>query len=269
MERSLARLAHGIRRLVLEESHRANVGHIGSALSIADLLAALHGRVLSGVATDDVDRDRFLLAKGHAALAHYAALHLTGHLDRETLATYCADGSLLGVHPEHALPGVDFSTGSLGHGLPIGAGCALAARLQGSSRRAFVLLSDGELNEGSVWEAVQFAAHHRLANLIAIVDANGQQAFGRTDDVLSLEPLADRWRAFGWQATEIDGHDAEAVAATLEGLDPSAGRPHAIVARTVSGKGVPFMEGRIDWHYWPMDVEGYRLALAAIGPEPA
>jgi transketolase len=249
-----------IRRTVLEQSKRAHVGHIGSSLSVADLLASLYGRVLSGAGPE---RDRLILSKGHAALALYAALAHTGRLDPASLDEFCTDGSVLGTHPEHLVEGVDFSTGSLGHGLSIGAGAALAARLQHSDRRAFVLLSDAELNEGSVWETVMFAAHHRLGQLVAIVDLNGQQALGRTRDVLDLGDVTERFRAFGWDAREVDGHDPDALAATIDALGPE--RPHALIARTVFGSGVSFMEGQVPWHYWPMDDEQYAAALAEIG----
>jgi len=252
-----------LRRIILEQSKRANVGHIGSALSVADILAALYSGILRIERPDDPERDRFILSKGHAALALYAALHLRGLLDAETLDTYCGDGSLLGVHPEPALPGVDFATGSLGHGLSIGAGAALGARLQGSSRRAFVLVSDAELGEGSLWEAVMFAAHHRLSNLVAIVDWNGQQALGYTEDVLSLRGLPDRFRSFGWDVHEIDGHDIDSIGRTVSGL-PLGGPPHVLIARTTFGKGVSFMEGKIHWHYWPMSDEEYLRALAEV-----
>ena len=252
-----------LRRLVLEQSKRAGVGHIGSSLSIADLLAALFGGILLGE-PDDPDRDRFVLSKGHAALALYVALHLAGRLSRSELETYCQDGTLLGAHPEHELAGIDFSTGSLGHGLPLGAGSALAARLEGSNRRAFVLASDAELNEGSVWEAAMFAAHHRLANLIALVDVNGQQALGYTRDVLDLSHLADRWSAFGWDVHEVDGHDVDGLTRAVEALDTEAGEPHVLLAQTTFGKGVSFMESRIEWHYWPMSDEQYERALAEL-----
>jgi transketolase len=252
-----------LRRIILQQSKRANVGHIGSALSVADILAALYSGILRIEAPDDPDRDRFILSKGHAALALYAALHLRGLLDAQTLDTYCADGSLLGVHPERALRGVDFTTGSLGHGLSIGAGAALGARLSGSSRRAFVLVSDAELGEGSLWEAVMFAAHHRLSNLVAIVDWNGQQALGYTEDVLSLRGLPDRFRSFGWDVHEVDGHDPDAIERTVSGL-PVDGPPHVLIARTTFGKGVSFMEGKIHWHYWPMSDEEYAQALAEV-----
>lgn len=257
-----------IRRLVLEESKRANVGHIGSALSVADILAAVYGRVLRIPRPDDPERDRFLLAKGHAALALYAALHLRGWISRGDLATYCADGSLLGVHPEHALPGVDFSTGSLGQGLSFGVGAALASRMQRSPRRVYVLISDAECNEGAVWEAAMFAAHHRLANLTAIIDLNGQQALGPTADVLDLSPMVDRWRAFGWDAREVDGHDVDALAMAMAVNDGDAIAPRVVVARTVCGKGVSYMESQVRWHYLPMDDAQYAQALRELGNLP-
>ncbi len=257
-------LAGRIRQLIIDESMRAHVGHIGSALSVADILAVLYGEVLRIDAADDVERDRFVLSKGHAALALYAALAETGRLDPGELESYCADGSRLGSHPEHVLEGIDFSTGSLGQGLSIGVGAALAARMQGSNRRVFVLLSDAECNEGSVWEAAMFAAHHRLGNVVAIVDVNGQQAFGYTRDVLDLGALTDRWAAFGWDVHDVDGHDASALAEAV-GV-PAGGRqaPRLIAARTVFGRGVSFMEGSIDWHYWPLTDEQYAVACAEL-----
>jgi transketolase len=240
------------------------VGHIGSALSIADILSVLYVTLLRGSSPRDPDRDRFVLSKGHAALALYAALSLKGWLDQSLLATYCADDSLLGVHPDQELPGVDFSTGSLGHGLAFGAGAAFAARLQDSQRRSYVLLSDAECNEGSVWETVMFAAHHRLANLIAIIDANGQQALGRTTDVLSMTPLAERWLAFGWETRDVDGHDPAAIGRALDVSDGTSDRPRVVIARTTFGKGVPFMENQVKWHYWPMNDEEYRVAVEAL-----
>ncbi|MFI5283901.1 MAG: transketolase [Candidatus Dormibacterales bacterium] len=252
----------GIRRHILEQSKRANVGHIGSALSVADILASLYGGVLRGRPSDP-DRDRFVMSKGHAALALYAALHLAGYMTRDVLNTYSADGSRLGVHPHHGLTGVDFSTGSLGQGLAMGVGGALGARLQGSHRRVYVLTSDAECNEGSMWEAVMFAAHHRLDNLVAIVDSNRQQALGYTADVISLEPLEERWRAFDWDVQSVDGNDQEAITAAIARLSP--GRPHVLIAHTTFGKGVSFMESQIRWHYMPMNDEQYALALREIG----
>jgi transketolase len=253
-----------IRRIVLEQSRRANVGHIGSALSIAELVSVVQGRVLRESAPDDPDRDRFILSKGHAALALYAALHLRGLISAEELDTFCGDGSRLGVHPEHVAPGVDFSTGSLGHGLTIGTGSALAARLSGSDRRVFVLLSDAECNEGSTWEAAMFAAHHRLGHLVAIVDRNGQQAIGYTKDVLDIDPAEGPWAAFGWEVRVVDGHDEDALEEAMSGLDASS-RPRVVIAETTFGKGVSFMERRIEWHYLPLDDEQLQRALDEVG----
>jgi len=256
--------AYDISRLVLEQSMRAKVGHIGSSLSISGILAALYGGVLKGAGPDDPDRDRFILSKGHAALALYAALHLRGWITSEQLNTYCSDGTLLGVHPDSELAGVDFSTGSLGHGLPLGVGAALAARMQRSARRVFVLLSDAECDEGSLWEAVMLASHHHVSNLVAIVDLNGQQALGYTKDVLSLDPLAARWRAFGWDVLEVDGHDVAGLEKTIESLPTRAEAPHVLVARTVFGHGVGFMESQVKWHYLPMSEADYAAALKGI-----
>jgi len=254
-------LAAAVRRTILEQSKRAGVGHIGSCLSVVDILVALYGDVIEVRTPDDPDRDRFVLSKGHAALALYSTLHHTGRLDRSLLDRFCSDGSAVTTHPERVVSGVDFSTGSLGHGLSLGVGAALAARIQGSRRRAFVLVSDAELNEGSTWEAAMFAAHHRLANLVAIVDLNGQQALGYTEDVLDAgSPLA-RWQAFGWDAVEVDGHDHEALRAAL--TRPTT-LPNAVIARTTFGKGVSFMERRIVWHYLPMTDEEFALALAEV-----
>jgi transketolase len=258
-------LAQQIRKIILEQSKRAHVGHIGCALSVADIVAYLYGEALRVNNPDDPERDRFILSKGHSALALYAALFLKGWMERSTLDSFHSDGTLLGVHPEHALRGVDFSTGSLGHGLSIAAGAALAARLQGSARRIFVLLSDAECNEGSTWEAIMFAAHHRLSNLTAIIDLNGQQALGYTKDILDLSGMAERWRSFGWDAREVDGHNVAALREALEAqsLQPSA--PRVVIARTVFGKGVSFMQNQIKWHYLPMSDEEYAQALQDIG----
>lgn len=239
------------------------MGHIGCSLSISDIIGCLYEDVIRVPDASDPDRDRMVLSKGHAALALYAALALKGLIPLKQLDTFCTDHSLLGVHPEYLLPGVDFSSGSLGQGLSMGAGAALAARLQKSSRRVFVVLSDGECNEGSIWEGVMFAAHHRLSNLTAIVDLNGQQAFGYTKDVMDLSDMAGRWRAFGWDAVEVDGHDASALRDAMK--TNGSGAPRAIIARTVFGKGVSFMERQIKWHYMPMTDAEYEQALAEVG----
>jgi transketolase len=243
---------------------RAGVGHIGSSLSISGILAALYGGVLRADGPDDPDRDRFILSKGHAALALYAALHLRGWISSDELNTYCADGSLLGVHPDSELTGVDFSTGSLGHGLPLAVGAAIAARMQNSGRRVFVLVSDAECNEGSLWEAVMLAAHQHLSNLVAIVDLNGQQALGYTRDVISLDPLAAKWNVFGWDVLDVDGHDVPGLVQTIESLPSRAHAPHALIAHTVFGHGVSYMQSQIKWHYLPMSQADYKSALDDI-----
>lgn len=253
-----------LRQIILVESRRAHVGHIGSALSIADIIAALYSGVLRIDTPEDSERDRLILSKGHAVLALYAALYLRGWISQDELHSYCGDNSLLGVHPEHALRGIDFSTGSLGQGLSLGVGAALAARLQKSPRRVFVVLSDAECNEGSVWEAMMFAAHHGLANLVAIVDLNGQQALGYTKDVLSLAPLHERWKAFGWDTHEVDGHDVSAMSAVVDGLSFESGPPHVLIANTTFGKGVSYMENQIKWHYWPMSEGEYEQARLEV-----
>ncbi|MCX5863196.1 MAG: transketolase [Deltaproteobacteria bacterium] len=264
MNNDLKTIAFRIRRIILDASKRANVGHIGSALSVADIVAVLFAKSLCMPGTDDPNRDRFIMSKGHAALALYAALHLNGIVGYEALLTYCQDGSRLGVHPEHHLAGIDFSTGSLGHGLSFGAGVALAARLSGAKYRSFVLVSDAECNEGSLWETVMFSAHHKLSSLVAIIDDNGQQALGKTRDILDINPIGDKWRAFGWNVHEIDGHDVRMIEATLRGLDTESGLPNVIVANTVCGKGVSFMEDKVEWHYLPMTQEQYVKALEEV-----
>jgi transketolase len=207
------------------------------------------------------------MSKGHAALALYAALRLRGWLAAGELETFCGPSGGLGVHPEPGTAGVDFGTGSLGQGLSYGAGAVLAARLQGSPRRTFVLVSDAECNEGAFWEAVMFAAHHRLSALVAIVDVNGQQALGYTKDVLDLEPLGPRFTSFGWDVVEVDGHDTVALKEALSQPASPGGAPRVVLARTIFGKGVSFMERRVAWHYLPLTAEQYAVALAEVGDE--
>jgi transketolase len=256
--------AQEIRKIILFQAKRAHVGHIGSALSIADILTAIYSGAIQIDDPDDADRDRFVLSKGHAALALYAALHLRGWISEDALNTYCGDGSFLGVHPERELRGIDFSTGSLGQGMALAAGAALAGRLQGSARRSFCVVSDAECDEGILWEAVMFSAHHQLSNFIVIVDVNGQQALGYTRDVLDLSPLAARWRAFGWDVCEVDGHNVEEMVSVIRSLNVVSGPPHVLLAHTTFGKGVSFMESQIKWHYLPMSDEQFRQAVQEV-----
>ncbi len=260
-------LAKAIRGHALRMVHHAQASHIGAGLSMADLLAVLYGSVLRVGADrpDSPDRDRFILSKGHAAAALYAVLAERGFFPLDWLGTYCDDGSRLAGHISHHVPGVDFSTGSLGHGLSIGCGVALAARRDDRPYRAFVLLGDGECDEGAVWEAALFAPHHRLDNLVAIVDHNKIQSFGAVKEVLDLAPLADKWRSFGWAVREIDGHDHDQIHDALQALPFEPDRPSVIVAHTVKGKGVSFMENELAWHYKSPDDAQLAAALAELG----
>jgi transketolase len=266
---SAAVLSDRIRRIVIEQSKRAHVGHIGSSLSVADILGTLYAGVLRGGGPADPERDRMVLSKGHASLALYAALHESGVVGTGELESFCVDGSRLGTHPDHTVPGIEFSTGSLGHGLSLATGSALGARLSGSARRTFVLMSDAECNEGSVWEAIMFAAHHRLGNLVVIVDVNGQQALGYTQEVLDLSPLEQRWEAFGWDTHTVDGHDHGALRAAIDSLALGDAKPHVLLAQTVFGHGVSYMEREILWHYLPMDDDQYASALAQLSAAEA
>jgi transketolase len=256
-------MAAAIRRWVIEQSLESKVGHIGSALSVVDVVAVLWSGVMRGPGTADPDRDRFVLSKGHAALALYGALRFNGLLDEKTFRTYCGDGTALGCHPEHALPGIDVSTGSLGQGLSVGCGLAYGLRRQGRLARVYVLISDAECNEGQVWEAAMFAAHHRLGNLTAVVDLNRLQALGDTRGILDLTPMAARWQAFGWEVFDVDGHDPEALHQALTMRSPSP-RPRLVVAHTHLGQGVPFMRDRVEWHYRNLTPELAGQALAAL-----
>jgi transketolase len=253
-----------VRKIILQQSKRANVGHIGSALSVVEILSAIYSGALKIDDFSDPDRDRFVLSKGHAALALYAVLHLRGAISHAELETFLCNDSLLGVHPEYQLHGVDFSSGSLGQGLSLGAGAALAGRLLNSRRRVFVVMSDAECNEGSIWEAAMFAAHRKLGNLIAIIDLNGQQAFGYTRDVCSMPNMADRWKSFGWNVQEVDGHNMSALDDALERCKVEQHSPHLIVAQTTFGKGVSFMENQIKWHYLPMSDDEFTQAMKEV-----
>jgi transketolase len=240
------------------------VGHIGSCLSVADVLAVVYSAPWFHPVIGDRGRDRFVLGKGHAGLALYCTLEGAGVVSAADLDSFGEDGTGFGVHPETHTPGVDFATGSLGQGLGFAVGAALAARVQRTPRHVVALLSDAECNSGATWEAADFAGHHRLAGLVCIVDANGQQALGATRAILDQEPLAERWRHAGWSVREVDGHDhAQLAAAVLPDVDG----PVAVVARSIFGKGVPYMERQLEWHYLPMSPEQYDLALRAIEEE--
>ncbi len=229
------RLANQIRLLSLEAVYKAGKGHIGGVLSCAEILAVLYSKILR-------PQDKFILSKGHVGVGLYAILALTGHFPIEEL-DQLNRGGMLGEHPSRKIPGVEINSGSLGHGLGIACGIALANKLAGSDAKTFVLLGDGECWEGSVWEAAMFAAHHGL-NITLIVDRNGYSVQGATEEIVALGDLAAKWAAFGWNVEEIDGHDEEALEDAL-----SNSGPWAVIAKTVKGKGVSFMEGRKEWHH--------------------
>ena len=244
-------LAAGIRHHALRMVSAANASHIGGVLSMADTLAVLYSGILK-VFPDQPshqDRDRFILSKGHCCAGVYAALALRGFFPLSELDSYGMDGSRLMTHISHKVPGVEFSTGSLGHGLPVGAGHALAAQIQKHDYQVLVCVSDGECNEGTVWEAAMFAAARQLQNLTVVVDYNKWQATGRSNEVMQLSPLREKWAAFGWKAVEIDGHDIAALVDALDRSKQEPGKPTAIIANTVKGKGVSFMEDDNNWHY--------------------
>lgn len=266
--REVVNLARRIRAHALRMVHHARASHVGSCLSMADILAVLYGAVLRVDAAhpDWPERDRFLLSKGHGAAAAYAALAECGFFPLSWLDSYCHDGSRLAGHiTHHGVPGVEASSGSLGHGLSMGCGMALAGKRDRKPYRVFVLLSDGECDEGSIWEAALFAPHHRLDNLVAIVDYNKMQSFGRVQDVLGLEPFADKWRAFGWMVREVDGHDADQLLDAFQRIPLIVDKPTLILAHTVKGKGVGFMENQLVWHYREPDEQQLGAALAELG----
>ncbi len=236
----------------MELSHRAKTAHLGSSLSCVDIAVAAYWGVLNidPANPTDPNRDRFILSKGHAATTLYTALAARGFFSSDLLDSYAEPGAQLPEHPTPGCaPGVEVATGSLGHGLSLGIGMALASRIQGHSHRVYALMSDGECNEGSVWEAAMFAAAQRLDNLAIVIDVNGWQATGRSSEVLALQPLAEKWTAFGWSAYEVDGHDIGALVERLSGVPDGSGKPVAVVAHTVKGKGVSFMEDDNNWHY--------------------
>jgi len=264
---SLQRFAARIRRHTIEMTRRAKASHVGSSLSTVELLAVLYQGILRIDPTnpDWPERDRFILSKGHGCASYYAVLAETGFFPVEWLETFYQDGSRLPGHATHTyIPGIEISTGSLGHGLSVATGMALAAKRDKRSYRVFCMLSDGECDEGSVWEPVLFAAHHRLDNLVAIVDYNKIQSLGTVQEVMELEPFRAKWEAFGWAVREVDGHDLEALAETFSSLPFEAGRPSCLIAHTVKGKGVSFMENRLLWHYRSPQGEEYTAAMAEL-----
>ena len=257
-------LARRARVSALTMCSRSGASHIGAALSVIDILSVLYGEVadVAPHRTEDPARDIVLVSKGHSASGVYAVMAHAGFFPVEWLDDYYLDGSRLGGHvTAHGIPGVELSTGALGHALPFGVGRAITDQLDGIDRRVFVVLSDGECAEGSNWEAALMAAHRDLRNVTVIIDRNRLQILGRTEDVLGLEPFVDKWRAFGWEVVEVDDHDHDALA---QAMRTRSQRPRAIVANTIKGKGVDFMEDTVEWHTLVPNEEQLAIALAQL-----
>lgn len=257
-----------LRRTVVDTMVAAGRGHLGAAMSLIEIIRVLYDDVLKTRPDDPSwrDRDRFILSKGHGCLALYAILADKGFFPRETLETFCRYDSILGGHPEFGMiPGVEASTGALGHGLSIGVGLSLAARLKKEAWRTFVVMGDGEINEGSIWEAAMAAGKHRLSNLVAVVDYNKMQSFGPTEIVQDLEPLADKWRAFGFTVKEVDGHNVAQIQETFQAPQSEEG-PQCIICHTIKGKGVPPAENNADWHHKnKLTVDELNIINSALG----
>jgi transketolase len=262
---ALAAAAAAVRRDIVTMIDAAQLGHIGGDLSVTDILVTLFDAVLDvdPEHPDWPDRDRFVLSKGHCAAALYATLAHCGFVPREELGTFMASLSMLNGHPDRKkVPGVETNTGPLGHGFPVAVGCALAGKVQGASWRTFVVLGDGEMQEGSNWEAAMTAPHYELAGMTAIVDRNRLQQGAGTEETKRLEPFAPKWESFGWEVRETDGHDHGAL---LDAFVPSTtGKPVAVIANTIKGKGVSFIEDRVEWHHKVPTAEQVRAALEEL-----
>jgi len=257
-----------LRRQIFRIVTTSGAGHIAGALSTVELLTVLYANILNITPSEIKNplRDRFVLSKGHSAVALYCVLEQYGFISAETLNTFGKNGTILGGHPDmYKVPGVEASTGSLGHGLPFAVGLALAAKIDRLKYRVFVLLGDGESQEGSIWEAAMFAAQKQLDNLIAITDYNKLQAMDKLNNIVDLAPLADKWTAFGWAVKEIDGHNIQEILDTLSNLPLKPNQPTMIIAHTIKGKGIPFMENTPIWHYRQPNQEEYKIAAQSLG----
>lgn len=265
--KNLEKIAKDIRKKIFIMIYKAGSGHIAPSFSCVEILVALYYKILKFDPKNykSVDRDRFILSKGHACAALYTILAEKGLIEKDKLSTFCKCGSILGGHPEtHLVPGVEMSTGSLGHGLSFGAGVAFAGKLDKKDYRVFTLLSDGECQEGNIWEAAMFASHHKLDNLIAIIDKNNMQSLDKTENVLSLQPFADKWKSFGWNVREIDGHNISEIVNALESIPFTKNKPSVVIADTIKGKGISFMENVPIWHYRLPNKEELKIALKEL-----
>ena len=264
--RTLEWLSECSRRRLLEIIFRARAGHTGGDLSCLNILTALYFHILriDPARLDDPDRDRFILSKGHCVEALFVTLEAKGILPKEMLDTLGELGSPLGGHPTANVPGIEVNTGALGHGLSMGVGMALAARMDGRAYRTFVLMGDGEQDEGSIYEAAMAARQYKLGNLIAIIDRNHLQISGDTEDVMALDDLGAKWTAFGWEVTEMDGDEMADIVRTLDAIDSGTDLPHLLLARTTKGKGVSYMENAVKWHHGVPSAEQYQQALAEM-----
>lgn len=259
-------IARNVRKRIITLAHKVKTGHLGSAFSIVDILTVLYHGILRCNPDNSKDdaRDRLILSKGHGALALYAMLENCGFFSEKDLDTYLSDGSVFAAHATFYVPGVEFSTGSLGHGLSAGVGMALAAKYDHKNHRIFVILSDGECDEGAIWEAALAASHFKLDNLVVVVDYNKIQAFGRVKDVLNLEPFAEKWKSFGWEVREVDGHHHGGLRIALQGVPFREKKPNVLIAHTIKGKGVSFMEDTIEWHYHTPTDDHLKTALEEL-----
>lgn len=267
MAQNLSKIAQNTRIKVLKVAKLAHKGHIGSGLSICEIVVAVLASA-SGIGSTDKDRTRIVLSKGHAALAYYAALNEFGIISEDDLNSYCVNGTKFGTHPDSFQRGTDFMTGSLGQGIGFGVGCAMAAKLQKRQSQTFVVLSDSELNEGSTWESLFVAGHNNLKTLVVVLDLNGQQAMGKTKDVLRLDGIPNHLELIGWNCLSMDGHDAESLALACSRKLDNGSKPLLVIAKTVAGKGVSFMEGKIEWHYLPQTDEQHQQALEEVSKIP-
>jgi len=264
----LKKKAKIVRRRIIEMLWEAKGGHFGGSLSCVDILVALYFHILKIDPQNPKweDRDRFILSKGHASAALCPTLAEKGYFSVQLLNTFNKLDSPFGMHPDmHKIPGCDMSTGSLGHGLPIGVGIALGGKLDAKSYKVFVLLGDGELQEGSIWEAMMAASHYKLDNLVAIVDRNKIELDGATEEIMALEPLSKKWKDFGWSVEEIDGHNMKEILEVLKKIPIKKGKPSLIIAHTIKGKGISFMENTHDWHYGKIGKEEFKNALVELG----